>query len=205
MNETFRFRFSFLIPLLAAFLLCACSPGGNNQGVGDAPPLAGARLGGPFTLTDQNGRQVSSKDFDGKYRLVYFGFSYCPDVCPVDLQVIGQGLRELEKSDPALASKVQPIFISVDPARDTPAVLKEYVAAFHPRLIGLTGSSEEIAEVAKAHGVYFSSQREEGAKDYLVDHSRIVLLFGPQGEPIAIVPHDLGPSAVAAELKRWVK
>lgn len=200
MNETYGFRFSFLIPLLAAFLLCACS-----QGASDPPPLAGARIGGPFTLTDQDGRQVSNKDFDGKYRLVYFGFSYCPDVCPVDLQVIGQGLRDLEKSDPALAAKVQPIFITVDPERDTPAVLKEYVAAFHPRLIGLTGSPEEIAEVAKAHGVYYSSQKEEGAADYLVDHSRIVLLFGPQGEPIAIVPHDQGPAAVAAELKRWVE
>ena len=109
------------------------------------PPLKGATMGGPFTLTDQNGRRVSDRDFAGKYRLVYFGYTFCPDVCPVDLQVIGAGLRRFEASDPARAARVQPIFITVDPARDTPAVLRQYVAAFHPRLIGLTGSAEEIA------------------------------------------------------------
>jgi len=92
----------------------------------------------------------------------------------------------------------------VDPERDTPAALKEYVAAFHPRLIGLTGSPEQIAAVAKDHGVYFSKQGEKGAKDYLVDHSRVATLFGPKGEPLAIIPHDQGAEAVAAELKRWV-
>lgn len=200
MIETAKSRLSLILSLLGALLLCACS-----QADGGTPPLEGARLGGPFTLTDQDGRQVSNAEFDGKYRLIYFGFSYCPDVCPVDLQLIGQGLRQLEKSDPAVAAKVQPIFITVDPERDTPAVLKEYVSAFHPRLIGLTGTPEQIAEVVKAHGAYSAKQGEEGAKDYLVDHSRNMLLFGPKGEPIAIIPHDQGADALASELKRWVK
>jgi protein SCO1/2 len=199
MNETSLSRISFLLLLLAGLLAGSCSRGGT-----EAPPLEGASIGGPFTLTDQNGRQVSNSDFDGKYRLVYFGFSYCPDVCPVDLQTIGQGLRRLEKSDPAVAAKVQPIFITVDPERDTPPVLKEYVAAFHPRLIGLTGMPDQIASVAKAYGVYYARRGEANSKDYLMDHMRIALLFGPRGEPIAIVPYDKGADGVASELERWV-
>jgi protein SCO1/2 len=199
MNETAKSRISLFLLLLAGLLVSACSSGG-----GERPPLKGASIGGPFTLTDQNGRQVSNSDFNGKYRLVYFGFSYCPDVCPVDLQSIGQGLSRLEKSDPVLAAKVQPIFITVDPERDTPAVLKEYVAAFHPRLIGLTGTPAQIAPVAKAYGVYYARRDEGNSKDYLVDHLRVALLFGPKGEPIAIVPHDKGADGVASELERWV-
>ena len=199
MIETAKSRISLFLLLLAGLLTCACS-----QGRSEPAPLEGARLGGPFTLTDQDGRQVSNSDFDGKYRLVYFGFSYCPDVCPVDLQRIAQGLRQLEKEDAQLASKVQPIFITVDPQRDTPEVLKAYVKAFHPRLIGLTGTQDQIASVAKAHGVYFSKREGASSKDYLMDHMRVALLFGPKGEPIAIVPHDQGPAAVASELERWV-
>ena len=199
MNEAAIFRPLSRILVLAALLLAACSPSG-----GDSPPLAGASIGGPFTLTDQDGQRVSDTDFDGKYRLVYFGFTYCPDVCPVDLQVIGQGLRKLEQDDPETAAKVQPIFISVDPERDRPPVLKEFVRAFHPRLIGLTGTPEEVEKVAKSFGVYFKKQGEEGAENYLVDHSRIAMLFGPEGEPIAIIPHDEGADGVARELERWV-
>ena len=197
MNETSRMP---LFALLLALLLAACSSGGE-----DSPPLQGAKLGGAFTLTNQDGRQTTDKDFEGRHRLVYFGFTYCPDVCPVDLQTIGQAMRRLEKSDPALAERVQPIFISVDPERDTPAVLKQYVSAFHPRLIGLTGTSEQVADVAKKHGIFFQKEDESGSGDYMVNHSRMALLFGPKGEPIAIVPHDKGPDAIVDELKRWVR
>ena len=96
-------------------------------------PLAGAKIGGPFALIDENGRPVTDRSFAGKYRVMYFGYTYCPDVCPVDVQTIAQGLAELEKRDPALAARVVPIFVTVDPARDTPAVLKQFTAAFSPR------------------------------------------------------------------------
>ena len=170
-----------------------------------APPLEGASLGGHFTLTAQDGRRVSDSDFAGKYRLVYFGFTYCPDVCPTDLQTIGAGLRRFEQSDPARAAKVQPIFITVDPRRDSPPVLARYVAAFHPRLIGLTGSEAEIARVARAYGSYVQRGTPAGDGSYDVDHSRTAVLYGPQGEPIAILPQDEGPDAVARELGRWVR
>jgi protein SCO1/2 len=191
-----------LFPILAAALALAtagCSPGGTG-----APPLQGAAIGGPFELTDQDGRKVRDSAFAGKYRLIYFGYSFCPDVCPTDLQSIGLGLAQFEKSDPERARQVQPIFITVDPERDTPQVLKPYVAAFHPRLIGLTGSAAEIDDVKKRFAIFSATQQTEGASDYLVDHSRQTILFGTKGEPIALIPSDEGPDAVAEALRKWV-
>ena len=201
MNETLQSRFSLLLPLLVAALVAACSPAGG----GEAPPLQGAKIGGPFTLTDQNGQRINSDRFNGRYRLVYFGYTYCPDICPVDLQQIGLALKKLETSDPETAEKIQPIFITTDPERDTPAVLKEYVSAFHPRLIGLTGTQQEIADVSKAYGAYAMKEETPGASGYLVNHSRIAMLFGPKGEPIALLPQEEGADAILAELKRWVR
>lgn len=193
-------RFGFLA-LLAALLL-----GGCQSAPVEDPPLKGATMGGPFTLTAADGRRVSDTDFAGKYRLVYFGFTFCPDVCPTDLATIGAGLRRFEESDPERAARVQPIFISVDPARDTPPVIARYVAAFHPRIVGLTGTEEEIARVARAYGIYFERQPPATpGGDYLVDHLRAVVLYGPQGEPIAILPHDEGVDAFVRELDRWVR
>jgi protein SCO1 len=200
MNETPKSRFSLLLPLVGAALLAACSPDG-----GESPPLQGARIGGPFTLTNQDGQRISSDRFDGQYRLVYFGYTYCPDICPVDLQQIGLAMKKLEESDPELAARLQPIFITTDPERDTPRVMKEYVSAFHPRLIGLTGTPEEIAAVSKAHGVYAMKQETEGSTDYLVNHSRLAMLFGVEGEPIALLPHEQGADAIVAELKKWLR
>ncbi len=193
--------------LLGMLLLSAC---------GQAPSydLEGARIGGPFTLTDQEGHKVRWADFDGQYRLVYFGYTYCPDVCPLDLSEIMQGFRLLEKSDPAKARRIQPIFITVDPQRDTPAALQPYVAAFHPRLIGLTGTPEEIDAVKKAFVVVSSKEGDPAAtQDYLVSHSRTPFLFDPEGKPIALVPVDDGAGAreaasregVRAFLAKWVQ
>ncbi len=201
MNESAASRLGLLALLLVLLV------GGCQRGAAE-PPLEGATMGGPFTLTNQDGRRVSDSDFAGRYRLVYFGFTFCPDVCPVDLQTIGAGLRQFEARDPGRAERVQPIFISVDPARDTPEMLRRYVANFHPRLVGLTGTEAEIARVARAHGVYY--QRDPPAPgapsgSYLVNHSRMAVLYGPAGEPIAIVPHDRGPAGIADELDRWVR
>jgi protein SCO1 len=135
---------------------------------------------------------------------MYFGYTYCPDVCPVDLQKLMAGYAALEKSDPAVAAKLAPIFVSVDPDRDKPAVLKQYVTAFHPKLTGLTGSPEQIAAAAKTYAIIYSKEGRPGAADYLMNHSRLAYLFGPDGKPIALIPHDGAPEAIAAELKRWI-
>lgn len=187
-------------------LLAACNPasdGGASDGA--EPPLAGANIGGTFTLTNQDGGRTSESEFKGQYRIFYFGYSYCPDVCPVDLANIMLGLKQAEKDNPALVQKIQPIFISVDPGRDTPAVLKQYVSAFHPRLIGLTGSAQEIAAVAKKYLILYDIRKDDASSEYLVDHSRQAYLFGPEGEPLALLPFDGTPQQVADEIARWVR
>lgn len=200
MNESARLRLAGLFCLMLALVLAGCR---RDAG---PPPLEGASMGGAFTLTDQNGRRVSDRDFAGQYRLIYFGYTFCPDICPTDLQKIGTGMRRFEQNDPQRAARVQPIFITVDPARDTPDVLRRFVANFHPRLIGLTGSEPEIAATARTFRISRTLPEPSARpRDYLVDHSRITVLYGPQGEPIAIVPADQGADAVAAELDRWVR
>jgi protein SCO1/2 len=201
MNENAFARFLGPLCLTLILLLGAC----QQSSASGPPPLEGATMGGPFTLTNQAGRRQSDTDFAGKYRLVYFGYTFCPDVCPVDMQVIGAGLRRFEEADPARAARVQPIFISVDPARDTPEVLRAFVGNFHPRLIGFTGSEAEIANVARAYAIHYNRETPNAQGAYLVDHTRIVVLYGPEGQPVAIIPHDQGPTGVVAELERWVR
>ena len=190
-----------LLVLLLSLLLAAC---GRDSAAEAEPPLKGAPFSGRFSLINQDGQRISDTQFAGRYRLVYFGFANCPDVCPVDLQVMSEGLRRFEAEHPERGGRVQPIFITVDPARDTPELLKAYVANFHSRLIGLTGTEEEIKATLKAHGGS-EMGRAETEGGYNINHSRYVLLMGPQGEPIAIVPHDQGPEQVAAELDKWVR
>ena len=198
MNEIVR----ALALLLLALLPAACSPPGGTTA---RPPLEGAAIGGPFTLTDQDGRTVTDRNFAGKYRIVYFGYTYCPDVCPTDAQHIGAGLRLIEKADPALAARIVPIFITVDPARDTPAVLKSFTAAFHPRMVGLTGNAEAIAATAKAYAVYYRKGTVTENGGYMVDHSSVAYLMAPDGKPLALLPVEKTPEAVADEVRRWVK
>lgn len=192
-------RISFsAIALALSLALTACGPSGPAPVNDGSVSLDGAKIGGPFMLQDQNGKIVRWDDFKGQYRLVYFGYSYCPDVCPIDLQRLMQGFRAFEKAEPQRAAMVQPIFITVDPVRDTPAVMKSYVSAFHPRLLGLTGTEAQIGDVAKAFAVAYSKEESKSPKDYLVAHTRTPYLFGPDGAPIAIAPVD-NPATPQAE------
>ncbi|MXO96412.1 SCO family protein [Erythrobacter aquimaris] len=186
--------------VLAALLLTAC-----NAQPAEEPPLAGAALGGDFTLTGENNSPVSWSDFDGKYRIVYFGYAFCPDVCPTDVQRAMAGLKQFEASEPELGAQIQPLFVTIDPERDTPQVIAEFTDAFHPRLIGLTGSPEEVKAVADKFAVYYARGADSEAGGYLMDHSNITYLFGPAGDPIAMLPTDEGPDSVAAELAKWVR
>lgn len=185
-----------LLLLLAA---SACSPQPAAT-----PPLAGARIGGPLRLVDGDGRPFTERDLIGRWHIVYFGYTFCPDACPTDMAAIGAGLKQVEASDPATGAKVVPVFVTVDPARDTPAVVKRFAVTFHPRAIGLTGSQAEVDAAAKAYGVAHSiGTRSAGG--YLVDHSRAAYLMGPDGKPVALVGQDGGPAAVADTIRRWVK
>lgn len=195
-------RIARLSVLAASLALAACSPPAATTA---APPLAGASIGGPFTLTNQDGARVSARDFAGQYRIYYFGYTYCPDVCPVDVQHIGAAMKLLDASDPSLAARITPIFVSVDPERDTPPVLKQFVRAFHPRMIGLTGTPAEIAAMAKKFAIFFEKQPPTAEGGYIVDHSRQAYLFSPNDKPLALLPQESEPAAIAAEIKRWAK
>lgn len=196
MNRRAMPRLSALFLPLA---LLACQPAAEE------PPLAGATIGGDFTLVDQNGKSRTWADFRGQYAMVYFGYTYCPDVCPTDMQRAAQGLRQFAADDPARAAKVQHLFVTVDPERDTQAVVGEFASAFGPDIVALTGTREQVDAAAKAFRIYHGKGKVEEGGAYLVDHSNIVYLFGPDGEPIATLPVDQGADAVARELDRWVR
>lgn len=196
---------SLMIAGLSLMIAGALALSGCNAAPPAAePPLAGADIGGDFALTASDGRTVTWDDFAGKYRVVYFGYAFCPDVCPTDMQRVAQGLQLLKASDPELAAKIQPIFITIDPERDTAQVVGEFAAAFSPDIIGLTGTPDQIAAAAKAFRVFYAKGDPVEGGGYLVDHSNIVYLFGPAGEPLATLPVDQGADAVAADLRKWV-
>jgi protein SCO1/2 len=156
-------------------------------------------VGGPFTLENGNGQQVTDRDFRGKYMLVYFGYTFCPDVCPTTLSEVADAMDKLG----AKANRLQPIFISVDPKRDTPEVVKRYAAAFSPRLIGLTGTPDQIATVAKEYRVYYAvDPAGSGPNDYSVDHSSVLYLMGPDGKFVAPIRPDEDGAHMAADLDR---
>jgi len=185
----------------AALALSACLPK-----PAESPPLEGAAIGGSFTLTDQDGKPFSSDSLKGKYRILYFGYTFCPDACPTDMAVLGKAMRQLDSKDPATSAKIQPLFVTVDPARDTPGIIKQFTGAFYPRLIGLTGSDAQIAAVARQFAIsYRKEPAPAGASGYLMDHPRVAYLFDPEGKPIEMLPVDANADAVVAELEKWVR
>ena len=187
------------IAVSLAVTLSACGSGTTEQ-----PPLAGMKIGAPFTLIDKSGRTVRWDDFKGKWRIVYFGYTFCPDACPTDVSVMMRGFQTFATKYSALAMQVQPIFITIDPARDTPARVGEFAAAFSPRLLGLTGTPEQVDQAAKSFLAYYARGKDTPG-GYLMDHSRIAYVMDRDGHPIAMLPVDKGPDAVAAELAKWVK
>jgi protein SCO1 len=156
-------------------------------------------VGGPFTLTDQAGRTRSDSEFRGKLMVVYFGYTYCPDVCPADLMAITQALDAL---GPA-AESIQPVFITVDPERDT-NVLKDYVAAFHPSLVGLTGSPEEIRKVANSYKAFYTKVPTERSGEYSIDHAGVIYLMGRNGEYLGFMPPQTGPDRLTEVLRKYL-
>jgi len=187
----------------AAFIAVLLAAGGGMLWFVEHRPAAGlgsaVAIGGPFSLTDGDGKAVTDQTYRGKYLLVYFGYTYCPDVCPTTLTNVAAALDKLGPR----ADRLQPLFITVDPNRDTPAVVKQYAAAFSPRLIGLTGSPEQIKAVAHEYRVYYAVHRTgPGPNDYAMDHSSILYLMGPDGKFLSVVPADAGADTIAADLQR---
>lgn len=200
---------AFSAGLGAALALSACGelPAGEEAygPSADGVDLRGSTIGGEFELTSNKGEKVKWSDFDGQYRLIYFGFTSCPDICPTDVQRFTMGLSRFEEAHPDLAGKVQPIFVSIDPARDTIEALDQFVNAFHPRLIGLTGSEEEIAAVVAAFGGSATKLPPDETGWYNMQHTTLTYLFAPDGSPLGIIPTDKQAEGVAAELERWVR
>lgn len=158
-----------------------------------------ALVGGPFTLVDDTGKRVTDKDYRGRYMLVFFGYTACPDICPAGLQLISAALDKLGPK----ADRVTPIFISVDPGRDTPQKLAAYVKSFNPHLVGLTGTPEEIAAVAKAYKVFYQKvPNQSSPADYGMDHTSIIYLMDPNGEFVAHFTPTTTLDAMTAKLDK---
>jgi len=168
-------------------------------GLGRVDESGIATIGGPFALTDQDGTARTDADFHGRYMLIYFGYSYCPDVCPTTLGVMADAVERLGPK----AARIAPIFITVDPQRDTPQILKQYLAVFSPRFIGLTGSVNAVTKVAHEYRVYFVKHALAGG-NYSIDHSSSIYLMGPDGKFVAYYNEEIGPDALAAALRKYL-
>ncbi|MBL6951888.1 MAG: SCO family protein [Alphaproteobacteria bacterium] len=176
----------------------------GNALASESPPPAGlsALFGGPFSLMDHSGRPRTDKDFPGKFLLINFGYTRCPDICPLDLSTLAAALDMLEQA----GERVQPLFITIDPARDKPAVLQGYVFKFHPRLIGLGGSEAQISRVAKAYRVHRSKVMVDDAppQDYMASHSSLTFLMAPNGSFVTMFPHGTKPEFMADAIRRYI-
>ena len=182
-----------LVILGAAFLGLAH----RDTPQGAAGTLLASAIGGPFHLIDQDGKTVTDADLRGKWSLVYFGYTHCPDACPTALNDISIALDELGPKRAA----VRPVFITVDPERDTSEVLKSYVTSFDAPILALTGTPEEIAQAAKGYRVYYAKHPEVGG-DYSMDHSSVIYVMDPQGRFTASFTQENSPEEIAERLKK---
>ncbi|MBT4934122.1 MAG: SCO family protein [Rhodospirillaceae bacterium] len=203
MKKTYLILFSFLLVIATS---------DAAYGADDDDKLARyGQYGGPFSLVDHTGRTVTDRDFLGKYLLLFFGYTYCPDVCPTTMQVIGDALDLLGEE----GRSIQPVFISVDPERDTVQELAGYVSNFHPRMVGLTGEKDKIISLADDYGATFfkvflppsignsDDQAEEPEKNqYLINHSAATYLMGPDGRFISYFPFGVGSEDIARKIHK---
>lgn len=181
-----------LAAILGGFAIYSRHSGDSRDATGPGV----AAIGGSFALTDHAGRRVTDADYRGRYMLIFFGYTYCPDVCPTELQVMTHALDTMG----AAGERIAPVFITVDPERDTVEQMKSYVENFSPRLVGLTGTPEEIAAVAKAYRVYYAKSGKADAADYLVDHSSIIYLMDTEGRFLKHFTYTTDAKALAESL-----
>src|SRR5258707_13624257 len=181
--------------IMGAGVLLALAPRDTPRGA--AGTLLASAIGGPFRLVDQNGKTVTDADLKGKWSLVYFGYAHCPDACPTALNDISIALEDLGTKRDA----VRPVFITVDPERDTPDALKAYVTSFDAPILALTGTPEQVAQAAKGYRVYYAKHPEAGG-DYSMDHSSVIYVMDPQGRFTASFTHESTPEQIAERLKK---
>ncbi len=163
--------------------------------------ITSVEIGGPFTLTDHTGRKVPERDYLGNFTLVFFGYTFCPDVCPTELGDIALALDEL--GDDSVG--VTPLMISIDSERDTPAILAEYVPLFHDRLIGLTGTAEQIKQVADAYRIFYRRIDDPKYTYYLMDHTSFVYLLDPEGNVVSLFRYGTSPEEMAAIIRQHMR
>lgn len=183
---------------LAAMLVLA----GSGFGHSTTPPALESLFGGPFSLTDHTGVQRSDQDYRGKFMLIYFGYTSCPSICPANLQHMADALDRLGGKSEAIV----PIFVSIDPGRDRPEILKDYVSHFGDGFVGLTGSEMDVRAVAKAYRVHRRKivEKDAEAQDYLVDHASITYLMGPDGKFRTLFPHDTPGNVIADRIAEYM-
>ena len=183
---------AFAVALVGVIFIVDALYGGRNGRGGIV------KIGGSFTLVDHHGKSRADGDFRGEHLLIYFGYTYCPDVCPTALSDMALVMDALGDE----ADKLRPMFITIDPSRDTPERLKPYVANFHPKLVGLTGSEAAVAAAAKAYRVYFAkSKTEAGSREYLMDHTSIIYLIGPDGRYLTHFTHGVTAETMAKRIR----
>ena len=198
------------IGLLLALVIIAAAAAGlaewlviRDPDVTKAPTgiAVNVEIGGPFTLTDHTGRQVTERDYLGNFTLIFFGYTFCPDVCPTALGDIALALDELGDDGAA----VTPLLITIDPERDTPATLAEYVPLFHERLIGLTGTTDQIKRVAKAYRIFFRRVEDPNYTYYLMDHTSFVYLLNPEGKVVSLIRYGTPPDEMAKLIRQQLR
>ncbi|MEN6585824.1 MAG: SCO family protein [Sulfuricella sp.] len=195
MTKKLLFVAGAVLALLLVWVVWFWQPAGDRAH--QTLSLAAAPMGGDFTLHSADG-PVALKDLRGKVVLVYFGYTFCPDICPTSLAYTSQALDMLSKDELA---RTQVLFVSVDPERDTLAKLKTYAAFFHPNVLGITGSPQEVAAVAKLYGASYSKQNTGSAGGYVVDHSAATYVVDPTGKMVATLQHGTPPAEVAKAIR----
>ena len=193
-----------LILAAGAFWYFTNSAGQDNtaaETTAASSPMAGADIGGPYTMVNQDGETVTEQTYINDYKLIYFGFTYCPHICPTELQKMTAAMKILGDT----AEKITPVFVTTDPERDTPEVVKDYVALFHPRMVGLTGSLEQVKAIQDEYKVYAAKTEDPELSEYTMNHSSYTYLMGPGDVLLALFSGDDTPADMAAEIKPLVK
>jgi protein SCO1/2 len=190
--------FAFVVGIAVAQYVFTASPTAPSAAMGTRVPVVAGKFGGDFTLTQQ-GKSVKLSDFQDKVVVLYFGYTSCPDICPTSLATLSAGLKTLSAAELA---QVQPIFISVDPERDAGDNLMKYAQHFHPNLIGITGTADEVQQAARQYGAFYAKVQSNSAMGYLIDHTSNTYLISKAGQFVTILPHDMTPDTVAAGIRQ---